>query len=74
MAGNDWLEATQQGRRLVVKRATHDPRVTSLVVTRILETFPSSHFRSSAYFYIRSDEFEYLRDLSSLPGHKEALK
>ncbi len=52
----------------------HDPRITSVVITRILESFPSSHFRSSAYFYIRSDELGYLRDLSPLPGHKECLK
>ena len=53
---------------------SHNPLITSLVITRILESFPSSHFRSSAYFYIKSDEFEYLRNLPPLPGHKECLK
>ena len=59
---------------VIVHIQTHDPRVTSLVITRILESFPSTHFRSSAYFYIRSDEFKYLRDLPPLPGQKQPLK
>lgn len=47
-----------------------DPRIKSLVITRIIHAHPSSHFRCSAYFYIQVDELDYLKGLAPLPGHK----
>lgn len=43
------------------------PNITSLVITRILHSYPSSHYRSVAYFYIRVDELQYFSNLPSLP-------
>ena len=52
----------------------HDSRITSFGLTPHLHAFPSSHPRASAYFWIRSDECQFLRDLPALPGHNQALK
>jgi len=49
------------------------PYITSLVITRILHSYPSYHFRSSAYFYIRVDELHYLATLPPLPTQHTPL-
>ena len=46
----------------------HAPQITTLSITRSLQSYPSTHFRDHAYFSIRADQIQYLALIPALPG------
>jgi hypothetical protein len=49
------------------------PRITSLTITRISHSPPSTFVREHAYFSIRADELHLLGSLTPLPGYRTPL-